>query len=371
MKTMKKTLVWATATAIAAMTSVGLSTPAFAAPVAGPTLEVIGRYNFVSTSADGTITATYSSSTGLSVYNSITDEVSSYTDTSLGLSSSGHAVVSPDGAYIYMMGYDPQQVTVFDVVAESVDRTIALPFTAWMGAITPDGSTLIAYAYETQEVVKIALATNTVSAPLDLGLDYPYQLCVTSDSSTLYVPGYDAGYTAVVDIASLTETRQLLDDGGPLTCALAADGTLFIGDYDIGAVRVFAPDGRSFLSTEGLVEEMFGIGLTCNSVILGDYQNTGYVVLDRNTLTQTGTIASDVYTYMMAVTADANTTWVGGFAAEFGLQSVTEDNCPVSLPDTGANPSVIGTSLAVSAGLLAAGGIALIVVRRRAILSTP
>jgi len=38
---------------------------------------------------------------------------------------------------------------------------------------------------------------------------------------------------------------------------------------------------------------------------------------------------------------------------------------PPVLPDTGASPSVIGTSIAVSVGLLVAGAIALIVVRRR------
>ena len=362
---MKKSTTWAAALALAALTSFGLATPAFAAPVAATPIPTLGGYNFVSTSADGTITATYSSSTGLSVYNSTTDEIANYTDTSLGLTSSGDPLVSPDGAYIYLMGYDPQQVTVFDVAAESVDRTIALPFSAWMGAITPDGSTLIAYSYETQEIVSIDVATDTVSAPLDLGLDYPYQLCITSDSSTLYVPGYDAGYTSVVDIASLAETDRLLDDGGPLSCALGADDTLYIGDWDISAIRMYDPEGRSLLSVEGLVEEMYGIGLTCSSIIVGDYQNTGYVVLDRTTLAQTGTIASDVYTYMMAVTADATTTWVGGYAAEFGLQSITEDTCPVALPDTGVSPSVIGTSLAVSAGLLGAGVIALVVVRRR------
>jgi LPXTG-motif cell wall-anchored protein len=36
-----------------------------------------------------------------------------------------------------------------------------------------------------------------------------------------------------------------------------------------------------------------------------------------------------------------------------------------ALPDTGASPSVIGPSVAVSAGLLVAGALALIVVRRR------
>ena len=360
---MKRKFNWFTALAISAVSTVGLAAPAFAATVASPTIETIGGYNFISTSADGKITATYSSSTGLSVYNSDTAEVSNYTDTFFGLISAGHAVVSPDGAYVYMLGYDPQRVTVFDVVSESVDRTIALPFSAWMGAITPNGQILIAYSYETQEIVTIDLSTDAVSTSLDLGLDYPYQLCVTSDSSTLFVPGYDAGYTSVVDIGSLTETAQLPDAGGPLTCALAADDTLYIGDYDTGAIRKYADDGSSTLSATGLVDEMYGIGLTCQSVIVGDYQNTGYVVLNRRTLAQTGNIASDVYTYMMAVTADANTTWVGGYSAAYGMQSLTETSCV--LAETGASTSAIGTALAGSAGLLVVGAITIIVIRRR------
>lgn len=362
---MKKILVGASAVTIAALASVGLATPALAAPVASPTIATIGGYNFVSTSADGNVTAAYSGTTGLSVYNASTQMVSNYTDTSLGMTSVGEAVVSPDGSEIYILGDNPQVVAVFDVAGESVTGTISIPFSAWMGAITPDGSTLIVYAKNSQDLVKIALATDTVSDPLDLGLDYPYQLCITSDSSTLYVPGYDAGYTSIVDIGTFVETGQLADDGGPLSCALGADDTLYIGDYDLGAIRMYAPDGKSLLSAEGLVDEMYGIGLTCGSVIVGDYQNTGYVTLDRATLSQVGFIDSPVYTYMMSVTADAKTTWVGGYAADPGLQSITEETCPTALPDTGASSSVIGTSIAVSAGLLVAGAIALIVLRRR------
>jgi LPXTG-motif cell wall-anchored protein len=363
---MKKNFVWATALAIGTLASVAFASPALAAPAAGTPIQTIGGYNFVSTSADGNITAAYSGTTGLSVYNASTQMVSNYTDTSLGMTSVGEAVVSPDGSEIYILGDNPQVVAVFDVAGESVTRTISIPFSAWMGAITPDGSTLIVYAKNSQDLVKIALATDTVSAPLDLGLDYPYQLCITSDSSTLYVPGYDAGYTSIVDIGTFAETGQLADDGGPLSCALGADDTLYIGDYDIGAIRTYTPDGKSLLSAEGLVDEMYGIGLTCGSVIIGDYQNTGYVTLDRATLSQVGFIDSPVYTYMMSVTADAKTTWVGGYAYDSGLQSITEDNCPVAaLPDTGANSTVIGTSIAVSTGLLVAGVMALIVVRRR------
>jgi LPXTG-motif cell wall-anchored protein len=69
---------------------------------------------------------------------------------------------------------------------------------------------------------------------------------------------------------------------------------------------------------------------------------------------------------MMTTTRDASTTWVGGYYSGYGLQSITEDTCPAAaLPDTGASPSIVGTSLAVSAGLLVAGGLVLIAVRRR------
>ncbi len=359
---MKKIVIWTMAIAVAALATVGLATPAFAAPVTSSNVATIGGANFVSTSADGTITAAYSADTGLSVYNSTTDQVSSYTAIFLGMTHVGEAVVSPDGTEIYILGDNPQAVAVFNVSSETVTRTIALPFSAWMGAITPDGSTLLVYAKTTQEILKIDLGSDTVSTPLNLGLDYPYQLCVTSNGSTVYVPGYDAGYTSIVDIGSLTQTGTLPDTDQPLNCVLGADDTLFIGDYATGAVRKYAADGSNIVSAAGLAEEMYGMGLTCNSVIVGDYQNTGYAVLDRTTLEQTGSIASEVYTYMMTVTADAKTTWVGGYYAAQGLQSITEDNCPVAaptLPNTGISSQgafmmtgIASLALALGAGLI-------------------
>jgi DNA-binding beta-propeller fold protein YncE len=53
-----------------------------------------------------------------------------------------------------------------------------------------------------------------------------------------------------------------------------------------------------------------------------------------------------------------------GAALVFDLNPCLSVPAP-ALPDTGASPSVVGTSAAVSAGLLAAGTIALFVVRRR------
>jgi hypothetical protein len=65
--------------------------------------------------------------------------------------------------------------------------------------------------------------------------------------------------------------------------------------------------------------------------------------------------------------------WLAFYGATARLQSstVTKPACGASpggggsLADTGADASVVGTSLAVSAGLLAAGGLALALMRRR------
>jgi LPXTG-motif cell wall-anchored protein len=53
-----------------------------------------------------------------------------------------------------------------------------------------------------------------------------------------------------------------------------------------------------------------------------------------------------------------------GAALVFDLNPCLPGPVP-ALPDTGASPSIVGTSLAVSAGLLVAGALALFVVRRR------
>jgi LPXTG-motif cell wall-anchored protein len=58
--------------------------------------------------------------------------------------------------------------------------------------------------------------------------------------------------------------------------------------------------------------------------------------------------------------------FVAGYDGNIGVMTLPTDYCPAAaLPDTGASSSAIGTSIAVSAGLLVAGAMALIVVRRR------
>jgi hypothetical protein len=60
--------------------------------------------------------------------------------------------------------------------------------------------------------------------------------------------------------------------------------------------------------------------------------------------------------------------WIAAFGQTALMQSstLTKPACGGgSLADTGADASVVGTSLAVSAGLLAAGGLALALMRRR------
>jgi LPXTG-motif cell wall-anchored protein len=57
--------------------------------------------------------------------------------------------------------------------------------------------------------------------------------------------------------------------------------------------------------------------------------------------------------------------YVAGYYGNAQKLTLDTGSCSSSLPDTGASASVIGTSIALSAGLLVAGALALIMVRRR------
>jgi hypothetical protein len=69
------------------------------------------------------------------------------------------------------------------------------------------------------------------------------------------------------------------------------------------------------------------------------------------------------YTQQMQFYSDCSA-WVVGYYGR-GQTFELDNGACAKLPDTGASASVIGTSLAVSVGLLVAGVIALVVVRRR------
>ena len=367
---MKKTGLWASAlTVLVAAAVVGSAAPAFAATTAGPAIETSGYYNFVGVSPDGSIVASVAEYDELTIHNVSTGETNSY---DVGYSDAAYPVISPDNAWVYIASYDPEEVIVVNASTGEVDRTISLPFAAWTIALTPDGDTLLVSEYAGHKVVKVDLTTDTVSSPLNLSsaAGYAWNICLTSDGSTLYVPGDYANKIYAVDVETLAVTNSFHDSDRPQMCALDASDTVYVADYETMAIRKFAADGSFIITEPGVVTDLYGFGVTCDSVIVGDDDNQTVAVLDASTLEVVENIATDAYTYSAVTSLATNTVWFGGYYGSEGLQSVTGSTCTAPVTPALASTGVSTFELTAAGGLafaaVFAGAIVFVARRRKA-----
>ncbi len=362
----KKSVVASSALVLASIFAV--ASPATAAPVAGDVFAAIGGNNYIGVSADGSVVATYSEYVGLTVLDVASGTTTDYTDSSLGLNDAGDVAVSPDGSLIYIMDWSGQQVVVLNSADGTQDRTISLSFAPWMSQISSDGAYLFVYAYSSGDFVRIDLSNDSVSTSMALDSSFPGQLCMTSDNSTLFVPQFDSGTIAVIDVATFVQTDSLTDSDGPYLCSLGPDDALYVGDGNSGQVRKFASDGTSITSTYS-AGSLYAMGTTCANVVVGDYNQTAYTILDPDTLEVVDTLSTTVYPYAMEQSASGDV-WAGGYSAAEGLQSVTESNCPTptpdpELPNTGVDTQALTTAAGLALAFLTIGAMLLVARRRR------
>ena len=338
-----------------------------------PDNELYSQYG-TSVSPDGSVQAipAYDSDRVVLAY-AATHTYLSVTDPNGDISAPMLAAFSPDGATLYVTNYDDALVVVIEVASHTVVDTVATPNSENLAvAVSPDGTTLVvADDYGNFASFDITngyaqIATNNIASYVEAiyfidntqayFLDYngqidvfnvktgsqvstvnsaasggSYGVCMTNDLSTVIYPygsdlfiidATDGSTIATVDLSadatSLAQCTVTADDSKVLVTEWSSSGQVFVVDIAQASLteRVELPEMDD---TDGI-----NIMANCEVFVAGYYTNIGVLLLDPSVCTPTA-----------------------------------------ALPDTGASPSVIGASLSVSAGLLAAGVIALLVVRRR------
>jgi len=119
--------------------------------------------------------------------------------------------------------------------------------------------------------------------------------------------------------------------------------------------------------TSGVEEPFFSFPSSANLIAAGETVNLVTFVNMMFPAENTEAAATAAYDTALAQAKAEFDLGLTGRLAE-GLTpglNVTGWSCAATLPDTGVSESVMGTSVAISAGLLAAGVFALVVVRRR------
>ena len=313
------------------------------------------------------------------------ETVVTVSDPGSAFSSPWDAAFTPDGTKLYVSDYG-NDVVIVDVASASVESVISSPdlnqCTENMPiGVSPDGKYLVigdgcydVYVYDiANNYAQVGTEFNANASPIDIF--FP-------NSTTAYAALAD-GSIAVVDLASGSLTNQWAGNNSSDGACANADATVVAivpsGDpyFDL---QFFNPATGDLLGEADLSASAdFSSGKSCaftgeGKVLVTDWSASPAVMYVVNAST---------YAYEETVSVDLGTSpdgdpysdsinvmkgckaFVTGYNGNIGVMTLPSDYCPAALPDTGASSSVIGTSIALSAGLLVAGAIALIVVRRR------
>ena len=370
--------------AISALSAVGISAPAFAAPAVLSPFDFSaesndGDNNYVAVSSDGALVAVVPEDGCVVTIVTVSD--SSFRTIELDCGNSdehGNPVFSPDGSTLYVPNYTTDSVEVYNLSNDTNTRDIPGMTEAWATAISPDGSTLYVHDYSDGNLYKVALSTDTVTGPLSMpNGSYVSSMCLSADGATLYVPDYGANLN-VVDTAAWTVGTPIVigDDSEPYGCEMDNDGNLIVNAYGLAQVaKVTMPAGSVTLSAEDMVDTLYAVVPSCDAIYLGDYNdapigiaNLSSLALETETIVPTDTASGDGwYTQSGDRSADGSVIAMGGYYETDALVIIKSDCNPTpTLPDTG-----VDTTAAVAASAFAlvalAAGVFIVIARRRTV----
>ncbi len=384
---MKKSLVSTVAIiAASALGALGVAAPASAAasliaPILTADTASSGNnyYGTAAVSNDGSLAASVVEYGGVTIYNVADGTQRDISVDTLGSEDLGNGAFSPDNRFFYVADYENTAIIVVDLSDDSVDRTISLGFSPWAVNVSPDGTILYVHSYSTGDIAKVVLATDTVTTPITENGSYAWSMCMTPDGATLYSPNYVNNTLDLIDTATMSTTTTWNTGVQPYGCELDNDGNVIVTNYGDATVQKFAPDGTSIVSESLTTRYLYGAAPSCDTIYGADADNAATIpVLDLSDLA-IGTALLPAETsggdgflgYNADRSLDGSVVAIGGYYSTDGLALIVTPECDTTptptpeLANTGVDAAVAGISTAVAGGMLIAGAIALVAIRRR------
>jgi LPXTG-motif cell wall-anchored protein len=371
--------------AISALSAVGVSAPAFAAPTVVAPFDFSTESgdpdsNYVAVSSDGALIAVVPEDGCVVMIVTVSDSSFRSIDLDCGNSDEhGHPVFSPDGSTLYVPNYTSDSVEVYNLSNDTNTRDIPGMTEAWATAISPDGSTLYVHDYSEGNLFKVALSTDTVTGPLSMpNGTYVNSMCLSADGATLYVPDHDSNLNVVDTAAWTVGTPIVIGDGVvPYGCEMDNDGNLIVNAYENEQVaKVTMPAATVSLSAEDMVSGLYSVVPSCDAIYLGDgdaspigIANLSTLALETETVVPTDSASGDGwYAYYGGDrSADGSVIAMGGYYGTDALAIIKSDCNPTpTLPDTGVDTTAAVATSALALVALAAGAF-IVIARRRTV----
>jgi YVTN family beta-propeller protein len=174
-----------------------------------------------------------------------------------------HVAFNPAGTFAYVANQGSDNVSVVDVAAGSVVRSVQLDSDAWNVIVSPNGTTV--YATTDQGSLWIIESARDTTLVLSAG-DALRGLALTRSGTTLYVAGRNSGRIYVVN----TATRRVADTidlgGTPQRMAVSSSGNeLYVANEARGLDFVSLPGGTFTTLPLG---DAYGLALSPDEVQL-------------------------------------------------------------------------------------------------------
>ena len=373
-----------TAIALTALAMMSTVSPASAAvSVIAPISTVgapanVGTGYGISVSRDGALVATAFDSGGVTIY-----EVATGTQHDFALSDLGNPTqidgidFAADDSKLFVATSN-STIAVINVADFTVGTAITLPYRPIAIEVSPRGDYLYATSSGAYDIYKIDVNTgSTTNSGLRTYSARIMSMCVSTDGATLFVPARET--VDVFSTADMSLAASLTLDGGRArSCEMDNDGNLFLGSLTQGTVVKLAQDGTILASADMTTEgyQVFSAVPSCNALhIVENVFEANMPVLNLETLAQESIITPDetaggdgFYGYNGDRSSDGSVVAVAGKNSTDGLVIISSPECGPPAPElanTGVDAAVAGISTAVAGGMLIAGAIALVAMRRR------
>ncbi|HEX3789704.1 MAG TPA: GH92 family glycosyl hydrolase [Pseudonocardiaceae bacterium] len=241
--------------------------------------------------------------------------------------------VTPDGSEVFVANNNSNNVTVIDTSDNQVVGTVAVGSVAADLAVTPDGRTVWVSNYGDGTVQPIDVATLVAGTPVKVGAN-PQRMRISPDGRDLWVPDQGDGTVSEVDLTGRAVVRTVAVGAAPFGVAVAADGSVYVGNTGSDSVSVV--DGAT-----GAVTATVPLGTSPAGLALTPDGSTLYVAAASGGLLPVGTstdvvgslITTGASAYAVAVTGDGTSAWV--------VDSGSDDVRPVSVA-TGVAATAVG-----------------------------
>lgn len=277
----------------------------------------------------------------------------------------------PDGTRAAVANYGSDNVSIVTLATgavfnpPSLDVTFSGPSTV---AVSPDGQYLAVGVLDGGQVVLVRTSDWQVQVAYSI-LGSIADVAFTPDGSTIVAT--DSAHGEVVLLGVQSQWISTVTTGSdPAGLALSQDGTrLYVALETTQAVDVFSMPGATFVARimTGSMTNQVAVSPDGSQVWASQIINGKVVVIDTASLAilESRTVIGSPYD--IAFTPNGCQVWITQRAA--GTDTVMDlDPClspPAALPDTGASPALIIALFGVGVGLLTAGIVLVILVRRR------